>query len=97
MSKHLGIPLLTIYSDSLVIINWENGTASLDTPRLIHWCEDIRSLMLNFSPLTLMHIYHEHNQQADSLSKKALVLGSGCGNFSEFLDGMIDHGKFQLY
>ena len=62
VSKFLGIPLLTIYGDSLVIINWENRTASLDSPSLRHWCEDIRSLIQNFSPLTLNHIYHEHNQ-----------------------------------
>ena len=62
VSKHLGIPLLTIFGDSLVIINWANMTTSLDSPSLRHWCEDIRSLMLNFSPLTLKHIYREHNQ-----------------------------------
>ena len=54
--------------------------------------------MLNFSPLTLKHIYREHNQQADSVSKKTLMLDPGCGNFSESLDGMIiDHWNFQLF
>ena len=62
VSKLLGIPLLTIYGDSLVIINWANKTTYLDSPSLRHWCEDIRSLIQNFSPLTLNHIYHEHNQ-----------------------------------
>ena len=98
VSKLLGIPLQTIYGDSLVIINWENTISSLDSPRMSHWCEDIRSLMLNFSPLALNHIYREHNQQADYLSKKALVLDSGIGNFSETMEGMIsDHGNFQLF
>ena len=36
VSKHLGIPLLTIFGDSLVIINWENRNASLDSPSLDH-------------------------------------------------------------
>ena len=98
VSKHLGIPLLTIFGDSLVIINWANRTASLDSPSLSHWCNDIRSLMLNFSRLTLKHIYREHNQQADCLSKKALVLDPGFGNFTEFMEGMvINHGNFQLF
>ena len=98
VSKHLGIPLLTIYGDSLVIINWANMTTSLDSPSLRHWCKDIRSLIHNFSPLTLNHIYREHNQQADCLSKKALVLNPGFGKFSEFMEGMIsDHGNFHLF
>ena len=95
VSKLLGIPLLTIYGDSLVIINWENRTASLDSPILRHWCEDIRSLMINFSPLILKNIYCEHNKQADCLSKKAFGLDPGFGNFSEYMDGTIsDHGNF---
>ena len=97
VSKHLGIPLLTIFGDSLFIINWANKNASLDSPCLGHWCNDIRSLMSNFSWLTIKHIYREHNQQVDCLSKKDLVLDPGFGNFTEFLEGMIiDHGNFQL-
>ena len=98
VAKHLGIPLLTIFGDSLVIINWENRIASLDSPSLDHWCKDIRSLMNILSRLTIKHIYREHNQQDDGLSKKALVLDPSFGFFTEFLDGMIvDHGNFQLY
>ena len=95
VSKHLGIPLLTIFGYSLVIINWAKKNASLDSPCLGHWCNDIRSLMSNFSRLTIKHICREHNQQADCLSKKALVLDPGFGIFTEYLDGMIiDHGNF---
>ena len=95
VSKHLGIPLLTIFGDSLVIINWANKNASLDSPCLGHWCKDIRSLMYKFSWLTIKHIYREHNQQPDCLSKKDLVLDPGFRFFTEYLDGMIiDHGNF---
>ena len=98
VSKILGIPLQTIYGDSLVIINWENRISSLDSLNLSHWCKDIRSIIQNFSSLTLNHIYREHNQQADCLSKKALVFDPGMGKFSEFMEGMIfDHGIFQLF
>ena len=61
VTKHLGIPLLSIYGASLVIISWENRIASLNSPNLSHWCEDIRSLLQFFPPLTIKHIYHEHN------------------------------------
>ena len=98
VSKLLGIPLQTIYGDSLVIINWANRISSLDSPTLNHWCEDIRSLIQNFSPLALNHIYREHNQKADYLSKKALMMDPRIGNYSEFMEGMIfDHGNFHLF
>ena len=46
----------------------------------------------------MKHIYREHNQMADSLSKKALSLESGYGNCMESVNGMIiDHGNFQLF
>ena len=54
--------------------------------------------MYNFAHMTIKHIYREHNQQVDCLSKKALVLDPGFGFFAKYLDGMIvDHGNFQLY
>ena len=46
----------------------------------------------------MKHIYREHNQMANSLSKKALFVESGFGNCMESLNGMIiDHGNLQLY
>ena len=95
MSKLLGIPLQTIFGDSQVIINWANRISSLDSPSLRHWCEDIRSLIQNFSPLTLNHILREHNQQTDCLSKNALELDPSIGDFYEYMNDMItDHGNF---
>ena len=76
VTKHLGIPLLTIFGDSLVNNSWAKRTASRNSPNLSHWCEDIRTLLQIVPPLTIKHIYHEHNQQADSLSKKAFNVGS---------------------
>ena len=94
----MGIPLLTIFGDSLVIISWANKTASLNSPNPSHWCEDIQSMLQIIPPVTIEHIYREHNQQADSLSKKALSLDTGIGNYLESVNDMIiDHGNFQLF
>ena len=41
MTKHMGIPMLTIFGDSLVIISWANRICSLNLPHLSHWCDDI--------------------------------------------------------
>ena len=43
--------------------------------------------------MTFKHIFREHNQQANGLSKQALELDMGFDKFYESLDGMIiDHG-----
>ena len=98
VSKIMGIPLLSIYGDSLVIISWAIGKSTLNLPHLSHWCYDIRELMHHFSGMIMKHIYREHNQIADNLSKIALSLDSGFGNFKESLnDKFTDHGNFQLF
>ena len=49
-------------------------------------------------PVIFKHIFREHNSLADDLSKQALKLEIGYGNFSETLDGMvINHGQFVLF
>ena len=58
---HLGIPLLSIFGDSHVIISWVNRTASLNTPLLIHLRDDILSLLHHVPLVTINHIYREHN------------------------------------
>ena len=84
----MGIPSLNVFGDSSVIINWENNVASLASPCLDHRCQDIMILMNSFSFLVIKHIYCEHNQRAHCLSKEALDLVPGSGNFSKYIDGM---------
>ena len=91
-TQMMGIPKLRIFGDSLVIINWEKGTASLTPPELYHWCRDTRKLCSCFLELSFCHIYREFNQLADCLSKNALSLAPRFGNFSEFIEG---HLTFQ--
>ena len=77
VTKLMGIPLLTIFGDSLVIISWENRMCSLNLPHLSHWCDDIRYMLQSFPDVTMKHIYREHNQMDDSLSKRDLSLDTG--------------------
>ena len=95
---HLGIPLLSVYGDSQVIISWVNKKYFLNAPLLSHWCDEILSLLQLVPLVTINHIYREHNQQADILSKQALMLPPGHGTFFESLDGkIIDQGDLQLF
>ena len=98
VSKNLGIPLHSIFGDSLVIITWASGKGSLNLPHLIHWCDDLKNLLQHFPDLIMNHIYREHNMIADSLSKFALSLDAGHGKFQEFCDDKIaDQGDFRLF
>ena len=94
----MGIPKLNIFGDSAVIISWAKGIAALNPPALSHWCRDTRRLFSCFHHLSFSHIFREHNQQADCLSKSALTLAPGCGKYSEFIEGLVaSHDSFQLY
>ena len=98
ISKLMGIPLHSLFGDSLVIISWASGKGTLNLPHLSHWCDDIRELLHNFLDMNMKHIYREHNQIADSLSKSALSHDPSYGNFKEYLsDKITEHGNFHLY
>ena len=94
----MGMPTRLIFGDSMVIISWLNGLSTLDIPSLMHWCDEIKNMLLIVPPVTFKHIYREHNMLADGLSKQALNLDMGYGTFFESLDGMvIEHGQFTLF
>ena len=98
VTKMMGIPLLNIFGDSAVIINWAKGNVALNPPDISHWCMDTRSLISYFHHLSFSHTYREHNQLADRLSKSALSLAPRCGKYSEFLDGLLaSHDTFQRF
>ena len=57
----MGLPMHTIFGDSLIIISWINRLATLNVPSLNHWCDDIRSMLLSTPHVIFKHIYREHN------------------------------------
>ena len=59
VSVEMGIPINHIYGDSSVIINWENKKAVLSSIELNHWCENTRSLLMDFDSLGICHVYRE--------------------------------------
>ena len=65
---------LQVFGDSMVVINWLNKTqkcrnASLD----VLYEETCRSLSF-FESISFKHVYREHNEEADKLSKVGLNL-----------------------
>lgn len=93
-----GIPLTHVYGDSQVITSWVNGSTELSPPEFMHWCWETKNLLVTFHDLSITHIYREHNQLADRLSKTALSLPQGFGNFKEFIENhLVTQNTFQLY
>ena len=98
VTKFMGVPILSIFGDSLVIITWATGKSTLNLPHLSHWSDETRDLLQSFPGMIMKHVFREHNQTADSLSKKALTLDSGYGTFIEVMNDItIDHGIFRLF
>ena len=97
-SQMTGIPLSHVYGDSQVIINWAKGSTALSPPDLLHWCRETKKLILSFQDLLFTHIYREHNQTADRLSKTALSYPLGIGSFTYFFENqLVSHDIFQLF
>ena len=98
IAQLMGIPSLNILGDSSIIINWEKGTDDLSPPDLRHWCRDTRKLCTSFIHLSFSHIYCEHNQLADKLSKTSLTLAPGMGFYSELFEGLlVSHDNCELF
>ena len=94
----MGLPLKKIYGDSLVVINWENCKSDLSSIDLDHWCDNIRNMIMCSSGMDISHVYREHNQRADCLSKDALLLSPSHSVFSEYYDvTMCMSGSTQLF
>ena len=68
----MGIPLVQVYGDSTVIINWAIGSTVLSPPDLRHWGRETKNLIGSFKDLSFSHIYREHNRLDDSLLKSTL-------------------------
>ena len=94
----MSIPLVHIYGDSQIIINWAKGISVLTPPNLTHWCRETQKLITSFLDLAFSHIYREHNGMADSLSKTALSFEPGVGGYSEFLnDQLVNSDSFRFF
>ena len=97
-AQMMGIPTLNIFGDSFVIVNWAKGTATLSPPEFHHLCRETRKLCTRFLELSFSHIYREHNQLADRLSKSALSLAPGICSYSEIFEGLLaSHDTFKLF
>lgn len=85
------IDSLKVYGDSMVIINWANRQAKLENTLLYHWCNRISFLLNRFLDLSIVRVYRENNDVADSLSKEAPDGEPRVLFWEEWVDGLCAH------
>lgn len=76
----LNIQTLHIWGDSKVIIDHVSRKHHIKEQHLMGWMNRISSLWRQMEDYSIRHIYKSQNQQADILSKKALLSQLGIWN-----------------
>ena len=90
ISKEICLPHIHIFGDSSVIINWAKDNSALSILNLEAWCVDIKLLISSFSAVEFKHVYREHNERANTLSKEGLTMASGHLTFTDSCEGIVD-------
>jgi len=77
LAAEMEIKNINIMGDSLVTIKWANKQSDCHIMRLRPIIEEIHQLSSLFDHISFSHVYREHNEHADQLSKEAvgLILG----------------------
>ena len=77
---------MQVYGDSKIIINCLNNISNYHAYSLRHILDDALHLSALFYTIICHHIYREHNQVFDHLSKEALVSPLGTWLIQKQLD-----------
>lgn len=80
------VHILEIFGDSKLVIDWMVHKRAPKNNFLKPFYEEILRLSGSFERITIMHIYKERNEVADSLSKEGLQLCLGYWHRWEFKD-----------
>jgi len=75
---------ISIYGDSMNVINWTKGTQRCLNLNLENLLEDVLMLLSYFETYSCHHIYRSQNQEADKKSKEGLLLNKGQWKITEF-------------
>lgn len=69
----LGITILSVFGDSLLVINQVNGIYKVKSESIFNLYEEVQSLKLQFEYIEFNHVYRDKNKRADELSNIALL------------------------
>ena len=94
----MGLPIMELFGDSMIIVNWDAKKYDLHVLELEHWCIRVRATLETFQQFNISHIYREHNTLAGMLSKEALHVIEGLLLFEEFVDDLkIGEGSILVF
>ena len=93
-SKEIGLPMMHIFGDTSIIINWAKGISTLTNLDLEAWCENIIDISSSFSSIDYQHVYREYSEKENILSKEGLNLASGLLSFIEYYEGIVIGEEF---
>lgn len=63
-----------IREDSKIIIDWILGKSKLRVLNLHYWMVKVEDFCREFQAISFFHVFREFNLQADTLSKKGLLM-----------------------
>lgn len=87
IAQDLQVQGISIYGDSMLIINWITSKYQMRSPHLQGWVERTQGLWQRLGCPPINHIYRENNSRADKLSKRGLTAGFGNMEVSHFKEG----------
>jgi ribonuclease HI len=79
---------IQIFGDSSLVINWMQGSSQIYNVQLKPIAEQLMEMSRAFEQFTFPHIYREHNEEADTLSKEGQGLAKGSMILVEARDGV---------
>eukprot|EP00253_Pinus_taeda_P030883 PITA_30883 len=94
---HRHIFTIQIFGDLLNVINWVNGISSCRNYMLRPLLDEIMILKQSFNGFFLEHIYRNRNEDADKLSKEALLQDLGVWKVTENKEGHIQEHRQPPY
>eukprot|EP00253_Pinus_taeda_P015021 PITA_15021 len=94
---HRHIFTIQIFGDSLNVINWVNGNSRCQNYLLRPLLDEIMVLKQSFNGFFLEHIYRNRNEDADKLSKEALLQDLGSWKVTENQAGHIQEHRQPPY
>lgn len=68
----LDIKSISVYGDSLLVINQVNNLYKVTNPNLYTFYDEVLKLIKQFTYINFNHIYRKNNKRADQLSNQAL-------------------------
>lgn len=95
VARHLGLPSIDIYGDSLLVIDGLSSRSNLRVSSFNGRIDRTLYVLSQFQRDTLHHIYRDLNWRADRLSKLGLEHNFGHITVTHFLDNR-ERGSFRF-